>query len=235
MEGRKFVVGDIRGEIGLMKKLLDKIQPTHQDTVLFLGSYIGPGKDSKATIECLLQLRQQMPGTFYFLRGCYEYVFGLYLSLGKKDRNIRRLWDSMGGRTVLSHYVPNGKPIRILGDHGSVQTLDLPFVIPEQHLKFMENDLHLWYEDTVLPFVACHSGAHPVIFGKQMNNDAAVFGVNRWWEGDLRLPGKEIVFSHVPFREPFQRPGAIGIDLGAGLGGGLCSVEMFSKEFTIVR
>ena len=48
---RKFAVGDIHGCLHLLKKLIDIIQPTNEDTIIFLGDYIDRGPDSKGVID----------------------------------------------------------------------------------------------------------------------------------------------------------------------------------------
>jgi len=71
---RKFCIGDIRGDLYLLKKLMDRIGPGENDVMIFLGSYLGPGSDSKGVVEYLLNARKK-PGTWIFLKGCYEFMF----------------------------------------------------------------------------------------------------------------------------------------------------------------
>ena len=65
--GRTIAIGDIHGEINHLNKLLDKLKPQKDDTVIFLGDYIDCGENSKAVINKLIELSK---GTnCIFLRG----------------------------------------------------------------------------------------------------------------------------------------------------------------------
>jgi len=237
----KYLIGDIRGSKGLLMRLIDRIGPTSSDVIIFLGSYLGPGEDSKGVIQYCLDLYRGSPDTYLFLTGCYEMMFKTCIETKPPIEKVR-LWNSMGGDKVFSSYrnphesivltasLPakhNGKP--------SPQAIHIPMIIPRDHLMFIEHHLHQWFEDKTLPFVATHAGYHPVLFGSAEKEDEVVFARNEWWKNEkLRIPGKEIVFSHVPFPKPYQKHGKIGIDLGAGLGGKLCALEMYERKFTIV-
>lgn len=231
---RKFLIGDIRGDITLFQALLDKIGPGESDTLIFLGSYLGPGNDSKAVLELAIGLKRH-PGAFIFLRGCYEYMFLRCIG----DRVIwgdAQMWQQMGGEKVFQSYSIEDKRILVMR-HEKAQAIDMPLVIPEPHMRFLEHDCHQWFEDDTLPFVATHCGTHPGVFGIKSVGDEreSVFSAHGWWQNNkIRIPGRDIVFSHVPFKKPFIGKGKVGIDLGAGLGGKLCAYEAYSQNFTIV-
>jgi hypothetical protein len=234
---KKYVVGDIRGSLVLLQRLLDRIGPTESDTVLFLGSYLGPGGDSRETLDFILKLRAEHPNNFLFLRGCYEFMFCRCIGdqVAWKDAE---LWQKMGGAQVFKSYASDGKVLFF--SHGKQRAADIELRVPEPHLQFLEN-LPQWFVDDTLPFVACHCGTHPGVFGIQgdlVREEESVFSADGWWESDkIRIPGKDIIFSHVPFPKPYVGKGKIGIDLGAGLGvgGKLCAMEMYSHSFHIVE
>jgi len=235
----KWVIGDIRGDLGLLLKLMDKIAPGQGDVLIFLGSYLGPAPYSQEVIQYLIDLQRQ-PGEFLFLRGCYEWMFPQCIET-KPSWEMMQLWESMGGRKVFQSYASDKKLVYLTsGGNGNgkakISCVEIPLRIPSSHLRFLESSLYQWFEDELLPFVACHSGAHPKVLGGEISPETSAFSVKDWWKEDrLQIPGKDIVFSHVPFPKPYEAPGKIGIDLGAGLGGRLCAVEMYTREFTIVR
>jgi hypothetical protein len=225
---RKFVVGDIRGDFKLFQKMMDRLGPTSSDVVIFLGSYLGPGGNSKDCVDYALGLRTAMPSTFLFLRGCYEYMFGRCIGTKPAESHLN-LWKHMRGEKVFNSYCVPGP--RLVS--GGVE--QLPLNVPASHLRFFEGELHQWFEDELFPFVATHSGYHPSLY-KDAKEEYTVFSVNRWWENDnIRIPGKTIVFSHVPFKEPFLGKGKLGIDLGAGLGGKLAAWEAVSQQIITVE
>ena len=55
---RTFAIGDLRGDITLLRRLLESLQPTLADTLVFLGDYIDRGEDSEAVCEELLRLQK---------------------------------------------------------------------------------------------------------------------------------------------------------------------------------
>lgn len=53
---RIYAISDIHGSSKSLKDLLDRISPTKQDLLVFLGDYINRGPDSKGVIDILLGL-----------------------------------------------------------------------------------------------------------------------------------------------------------------------------------
>ena len=232
----KWVIGDIRGDLHLFKKLMDKIGPTSSDTVIFLGSYLGPGKDSKGCVQYALDLKKKAPESFLFLRGCYEFMFGRCIGIGEKSGkkppiDVLNLWSKMQGNKVFESYsMVKTASIRLVG--GGVE--EIPMQIPADHLELFDGGLSHWYEDETLPFIATHAGYHPSTHGDKQE-ELTAFTANDWWKNDLAsIPGKQVIFSHVPFKKPFLSKSKIGIDLGCGLGGKLCAFEAYSQTFTEV-
>jgi serine/threonine protein phosphatase 1 len=230
---RKFAIGDIRGDLTLFKKMIDKIGPTSSDVVVFLGSYLGPGEDSKGCIEYAIELRKKMPGTFLFLKGCYEIMFGRCIETMPSPDTLK-LWESMKGQRVLESYAQQ-EALRTVGTSGVIKTLNIPMRVPMTHLQFIEKELQQWFEDDLFPYVLTHAGFHPSI-SLGLNEDEVGFAVRDFWKDPaIQIPGKTLVFSHVVFPKPYFAPGKLGIDLGAGFGGKLCAFEMVSQSFTIVE
>jgi serine/threonine protein phosphatase 1 len=233
---RRFIIGDIRGDLPLLKKMMDKLCPSNADFVLFLGSYLGPGPDSKGVIDYLLDLYDKDLDV-HFLKGCYEFMFQ-YCTQEDVPMQAAMVWSQMKGNNVFKSYASN-KSLYVLhtGINGRPEPtkVEIPMVIPERHIRFM-NNLHQWFEDETFPIVACHAGGHPALYGGTLETEEqAMFGETNWWKQDWRqIPGKTVVFSHVPFDQPFLGKGKIGIDLGAGIGGKLCAYEMATEQITIV-
>ena len=55
---RLMAIGDIHGDVFKLNRLLEQINPTPNDTLVFLGDYIDRGENSKEVIELLLNLSQ---------------------------------------------------------------------------------------------------------------------------------------------------------------------------------
>ena|ERR1700733_1294697 len=234
---RKFVVADIRGEINFLRNLIQHLGPTTSDQLIFTGSYLGPGPDSKAVVDYIIELHKTLPN-IALLRGCYEYMFGFCVD-EKPPIDILQAWAGMGGNQVFKSYATNEKfmimkpaPAHANGKPKMVEA-EMALRIPASHLELFTHKMYHWFEDDIYPFVVTHSGGHPILFGGAMENEQqTVFAEENWWEQTgRRIPGKTVIFSHYPFKTPFCKDGKLGIDLGAGFGGKLCCFEMFSQQF----
>ena len=98
--GRTIAIGDIHGEINHLNKLLDKLKPQKDDTVIFLGDYIDCGENSKAVINKLIELSKET--NCIFLRGNHEDML-LKILKTKKEEDIQE-WVFCGGFHTLQDY-----------------------------------------------------------------------------------------------------------------------------------
>lgn len=76
---RTLVIGDIHSGLRALQQLLEKVKPTEEDTLLFLGDYIDGWSHAVETINFLLELNERHH--CIFLRGnhdelCYEWLTG---------------------------------------------------------------------------------------------------------------------------------------------------------------
>ena len=62
-----YAIGDVHGCVLTLEALIEEIDPTETDHLVFIGDYIDRGPDSKGVIDALLQLRDRFRCTF--LRG----------------------------------------------------------------------------------------------------------------------------------------------------------------------
>lgn len=74
-----YAVGDIHGEVTLLKQLLALLPYREQDTLVFLGDYLDRGEDSVVTIQTLRALKREHP-LCIFLRGNAARACSLHLS-----------------------------------------------------------------------------------------------------------------------------------------------------------
>ncbi|HSD10614.1 MAG TPA: metallophosphoesterase family protein, partial [Candidatus Binatia bacterium] len=73
--GRLLAVGDIHGCVDELSVLLDAIQPTGDDKLVFLGDYVDRGPSSRGVIDLLIELRDSGRCQTVFLRGNHEDMF----------------------------------------------------------------------------------------------------------------------------------------------------------------
>lgn len=209
-------IGDIHGCPLSLDALLEKLAPTPEDTLLFIGDYIDRGPDSKGVIDRLIRLQDEQD--CIFLKGNHEELLIGYLDRGEYD-----LWAINGGIQTLASYGLSGE-----GDD-----------LPADHVEFMRNT-KLFHETEEFLFV--HAGIRPnlTVAENVAANDPMVF---LWERGHLKVPEtpweKTVVCGHTPVSEPVNRPHLINIDTGCVFFthphlGELTAVRLPEREFVSV-
>lgn len=132
---KTWAIGDVHGFSLALCRILDRIEPQKDDTVVMLGDYIDRGPDSRGVIDRLLRLRSEC--RLVTLRGNHEAMLLELLEreqngqtndsfwkriFGKKSSFLRSDWLDLGGRQTLASYGPLTTRISQL---------------PEQHLQFL--------------------------------------------------------------------------------------------------
>jgi len=184
-------IGDIHGCRDALDRLLERLEPTPEDHLIFIGDYIDRGPDSAGVIERLLELRETIPCTF--LRGNHEEMMLNYLMHGELD-----LWMYNGGRETLKSYQ------NALGE----------IVIPETHIQFIQQTL-LFFDTPHFFFV--HAGLHPSLTIVE-NLERCLSHTFLWERSHLQVDEwaweKPVVCGHTPQPEPINEEKLICIDTG---------------------
>jgi len=185
-------IGDIHGCAQSLDVLLNRIDPSSDDHLLFVGDYIDRGPDSKGVIDRLLDLREEVPCTF--LRGNHEAMMIEYL-----DSGAFSLWRMNGGVSTLQSYLKD-------------ETSEIQ--IPASHAEFVR-DTKLYHETEDFLFV--HAGLEPDLSIEDSLADPDE-EVLLWERGHLNPSEvaweKTVVCGHTPRPEPINREKLILIDTG---------------------
>lgn len=171
---RTIAIGDIHGCITAFETLLDAIEIDALDTIVTLGDYIDRGPDSRAVVERLLDLQQQV--NLVSLIGNHEAM----LLDSFRDEATRMAWLSYGGReTMYSYGIPPNR---------------LP-EFPEDHLEFFRR-CRLFFETSMHIFV--HGGCVPFLPLDQTAVDDLIW--KKLGENPVRphVSGKMVVCGHTP-------------------------------------
>jgi serine/threonine protein phosphatase 1 len=131
---RTIAIGDIHGCVKALQGLIDVLEPTAQDRLIFLGDYVDRGPDSKGVIDLLLNL--QTVCETVFLLGNHEIMFRGVLSGLPAD-----LWLQIGGKQTVTSY-------------GGLLTS-----VPPQHTDFLYG-LRNYFETDHHIFVHANYSAH---------------------------------------------------------------------------
>ncbi|MDB5076579.1 MAG: metallophosphoesterase [Chloroflexi bacterium] len=186
-QSRLLVFGDIHGAISSLSRLLQRLMPTEDDTLLFLGDYIDRGEDSRAVLDLLSNLEQLH--SCIFLMGNHEDMFLKAYSGAEADLD---LWLNNGGLKTFLDF-----------DGG------LP---PDRHVEWIRR-LRPFYETETHYFV--HAGLRPGVAPSE-STDMERLWIREPFLSSTYDWGKRVIFGHtVQFGGPLVMPNKIGIDTGA--------------------
>lgn len=191
-----YAIGDVHGEVTLLRRLLAQIPIRDEDTVVFLGDYLDRGEDSAATIAALRDFGRGHRASV-FLRGNHEDAWlthwdGVRFASAPEIDGADKVWDEFGG------------------------------AIPFEVGHWLEGTL-IEYEDDHAYCV--HAGIAPGKPSWRTPPLLKIWGAQGFLDSDYDW-GKPVVFGHWQLPEPLLQPNKIGIDTGAFRTGILTAVRL---------
>ncbi len=224
---RTIVIGDIHGELNLLRALITKLQPQADDVLIFVGDYIDRGPDSKGVIDFLLELKHIH--SCVFLRGNHEEM--LLSSFNSGDQEVYDWWFRNGGLATLVSYQDE-----------SIIGMDIapPSLVPESHMSFIRNTrlLHLLQDHNT---VVTHAGfeSDEAISTQLVKKDV---WIRSHWEQVFSGENPDsfpwemrVICGHTILQEPYRSEKLIGIDLGSFKTGKLCAYLVEEDRFVIAE
>jgi serine/threonine protein phosphatase 1 len=203
---RLLTIGDIHGCRDMLLPLIEKVTPTIEDQLVFLGDYIDRGPDSHGVVDDLLSLQQQFPETV-FLRGNHEQM----------------LLDFLSGTETLMFLLNGGAAT--LASYSSDEENAKP-TIPSDHLTFFNN---LKSSFVCGDFIFVHAGLRPGVSFEEQNEHDMLWIRGEFINSDYDW-GRKVVFGHSPQPEVLWRDNMIGLDTGAYYNGCLTCCDVLSSE-----
>jgi serine/threonine protein phosphatase 1 len=144
MPDRTIAIGDIHGCSAALASLVRAIDPSHGDTLVFLGDYINRGPDSRGVLEQVITLGQRC--AVVPLLGNHEEM----LLAALEGPSELRYWLKFGGTETLASY--GHRP------GAELRPADLRALIPSAHLQFIRQCRD--YFETV-GHIFCHAYYEP--------------------------------------------------------------------------
>jgi serine/threonine protein phosphatase 1 len=123
---RTLAIGDVHGNTIALDALMHAVQPTNADLLVFLGDYVDRGPDSKGVLDRLISWKPQL--RMICLRGNHE----LMMCRARADRGENANWMMVGGAMTVASYAVAGR--------AGIES------IPEEHWKFLDEDLYDFLE-----------------------------------------------------------------------------------------
>ena len=190
MTDRIIAIGDIHGCAKALATLLEAIQPTQEDTLVFLGDYIDRGPDSRGVVEQVIALGKRC--TVVPLLGNHEEMVLAALE-GQSELDF---WMKFGGTEALASYgYGGGRGIRPGALRG---------ILPAEHLEFFKG-CRDYYETVQHIFVHAYYDPHLPLHQQK-------WGGLRWASlppvPERHCSGKVAIVGHTP-----QKNGEL-LDLG---------------------
>jgi len=182
---RLIAFGDIHGCFHTIKELINQVNPTQRDALIFLGDYIDRGNMSYEVIDYLIDLSSQF--NCVFLKGNHEDM--LLKGLRDNDYENARIFMLNGGDATLKSY---RKALDIKDARQSVFFEDFP----QSHKDFF-NNLKVSYEYENFFFV--HAGIDPRYpLDDQVEEDMLWIRDDFLYYDGQVADGKIIVHGHTP-------------------------------------
>lgn len=220
---RLIAIGDIHGELDKLNRLLNIVQPSASDRLVFLGDYVDRGKNSKGVIDRLIEVHQRFPQTI-FIRGNHDQMLldalvEIDAMAGKQLRDVSLKYRECSTQSDMDVFLSNGGSETLR----SYRLRDMAD-FPAEHILFLAATRLWWqYEN----FVFVHAGVAPDVPLEMQDH------FDLLWER-MSPPGKDgeihVVGHHPTQGEPYFEPGRYNLDTGAVYGQKLTACDVLTKE-----
>ncbi len=195
-----YAIGDLHGEVTLLRRLLAILPFREEDTLVFLGDCLDRGENSVTTILELQELKRAHPACI-FLRGNHEDAWlacwnGATFSHAPRIEGADLVWECCNGH--------------------------VPFEVGD----WLE-ETRIEYEDAYAYYV--HAGVLPGKSVWRTADFQKMWGVKGFLESTYDW-GKPVVFGHWNLSEPLIQPNKIGIDTGAFRTGKLTAMRLPDRQ-----
>lgn len=225
---RLYAIGDIHGCLGLLDRLLAKIEADIAEhasedwRIIFLGDYVDRGSASKGVIDRLIQLKAR-DSRYITLAGNHDVEFLTFL----REPYIGGVFVNCGGEATARSYGVKFDPARV-ENAAQLRKIHEKILaaIPDSHVSFLEN---LEFSVTFGDFLFCHAGIRPGIPLSEQNPDDLIWIRSPFLEWPSPLE-KIIVHGHTISKRPKILMHRIGIDTGAYRSGCLTGIIVSDIE-----
>ena len=218
---RLIAIGDTHGCLDSLENLIDKLEVTQEDTVVFLGDYIDRGPKPVETVDFVLEFQEKFPNTV-LLRGNHDEM--MIKTILENNRMWGQTWWHNGGAGTEERYTASNRGIGeaatqlknatdLVYKH-SVGEIDYHFIhagyfpeIPvlEQYEDLQRNGMGSMYEDA-----AMWNRSHVKYALDNKPNE---------WEDNV-----VVVCGHTPMDDVLSTDKLVCLDTGAVFGGKLTAM-----------
>lgn len=222
---RTLAIGDIHGGLKGLIQLLDRIELTSTDTLIFLGDYVAGWSESAQVIEYLIELSERY--SCVFIKGNHDAWCEEWLAFGIENH----VWISHGGKEAIESYKGISKEEKL--KHISFfETMDL-FHIDDKNRLFV----HAGFSST--------QGVENEVDFRNFYFDRTLWDMAMALENRNKIKSKseanrlkhysEIYIGHTPTinyykMQPMHAANVWNVDTGAAFTGKLSAIDIDTKE-----
>lgn len=225
MKEKFFVIGDVHGQMTMLKEMLLNWEEDTQN-LLFLGDLGDRGEDSYAVFDMVYQLVSAKRAIC--LKGNHEVMFERFLT--SPEEGMKHFYIN-GGEETIDSFLPDEDPSSLPpGEIAELITKNNPWLLP-----FLAS-LPLYKEWEQYVFV--HAGVDLSLDDWKKSSDRDFVWIREDFYRQSNETGKTIVFGHtttpVLYGDPkkndlWMQNNLIGMD-GAAVYGGVLHGVVFTKE-----
>lgn len=222
---RKLVFGDLHGGLKALVQLLERIDLSPDDQLIFLGDYVDGWSDSANTVTYLIELAKQ--NSCIFIRGNHDDLAHKWLESGEMNQK----WLEHGGQSSIDAY-------RTFTEEQKLE-----------HINFFREMFNFYKDDEDRLFV--HAGFTNLHGPDFEYHDTGFYWDRTLWEMALSMNEnlspddqfypkrlqhfKEIYIGHTPVTRigesfPVNKANIWNVDTGAAFKGSISALDIDSKE-----
>jgi serine/threonine protein phosphatase 1 len=222
---RKLVFGDLHGGLRALIQLLERIDLTPDDKLIFLGDYVDGWSDSANTVTYLIELAKQ--NSCVFIRGNHDDLAHRWL----EDGEMNQKWLEHGGQSSLDAYRNFSQEDK------------------ERHIEFFREMVNYYKDEEERLFV--HAGFTNLHGPDYEYHETGFYWDRTLWEMALAMDEeidpeddfypkrlkhfREIYIGHTPVTrigetKPVNKANIWNVDTGAAFMGPVSAIDIESKK-----
>jgi serine/threonine protein phosphatase 1 len=233
---RHYVIGDIHGQIDMLKSAHARIAQDRKRTgdeeapIIHLGDLVDRGPDSAGVIDLLLTgAKNGKP--WITLKGNHDRMFSRFARQGihhdaRISSGLSWLDPRLGGIETLASYGITAREVFAEDAHAKASQ-----TIPEAHLDFIDG-LPLIHEAGPLLFV--HAGIKPNVPLKAQDEDDLIW-IRKGFLDHLNPHPWLVIHGHTALDAPEHFTNRVDLDSGAGYGRPLTAAVIEGRDILILE
>lgn len=222
---RSIAIGDIHGGLRGLVQLLERIDLTPEDELIFLGDYVDGWSDSANVVSYLIELAKQ--NTCIFIRGNHDDLTHRWLKTGE----LNEQWLQHGGQSSMDAY--RNFSDKQIEEHKAFFDQMVDYYVDKENRLF----IHAGFTNLHGPDHEYHDTGYywdRTLWETALALDPSLEESDKLYPKRLRL-FKEIYIGHTPVTRiaedaPLNKANLWNVDTGAAFKGKLSGIDIDTKK-----